>query len=132
MRNTDEVFKELQHCKFRSSFRLGRKESEYLTRKGLEKVIEEGRAFVKKRLCPARPKNDGKQTPMKNHPFFTAQHATGTCCRGCLSKWHKIPKGIPLNEQQISYILNITGLWLKKQLAGSKPGQSVVRQEQWF
>jgi hypothetical protein len=30
---------------------------------------------------------------MRGHPVFIAQHATATCCRGCLAKWHDIPAG---------------------------------------
>lgn len=47
--------------------------------------------FVRTRLAPAQIPNDGKQTPMRGHPVFLAQHATGCCCRGCLYKWHRIP-----------------------------------------
>src|SRR3546814_7102519 len=49
--------------------------------------------IVEKRLAPAEPVNDGKQTPMRGHPVLIAQHATATCCRSCLAKWHGIPAG---------------------------------------
>ena len=28
----------------------------------------------------------------KGHPVFIAQHATASCCRGCLWKWYSIEK----------------------------------------
>ena len=47
-------------------------------------------APIIKRIAPKEPLNDGKQTPMKGHPVFIAQHATATCCRECTRKWHKM------------------------------------------
>jgi hypothetical protein len=70
-------------------------------------VIEHARDFVEKRLAPANPLNDGKQTPKRNHPAFIAQHATATCCRGCLEKRHAIPKGITLGSEEKEYICEV-------------------------
>ena len=84
MRDPDELFAALARSKFRSRFRLGAKETSYLNEKTLAVVLEHGRRFIIERLADAQPKNDGKQTPMRGHPVFVAQHATATCCRGCL------------------------------------------------
>jgi Domain of unknown function (DUF4186) len=70
---------------------------------------------LRKRLSPANPPNDGKQTPMRNHPIFVAQHGTATCCRGCLEKWHSIPKGRALTCEEKAYILSILRRWLISQ-----------------
>ena len=70
--------------------------------------------FIRKKLVPAYPDNDGAQTPTKNHPVFIAQHATGTCCRGCLEKWHKIPKGVELTDNQINYVVALIMEWIKR------------------
>ena len=115
MRDMDELFAALGQSKFRSRFRLTGKEAEYLRDKGLEVILDHARDFVVKRLADANPANDGKQTPMRNHPVFIAQHATGTCCRGCLAKWHGIPKGKPLTQQQIEYIVEVIRRWLAGQ-----------------
>ncbi|SUH15716.1 putative cytoplasmic protein [Salmonella enterica subsp. enterica] len=61
-------------------------------------------------------RNDGKQTPMRGHPVFIAQHATATCCRGCLAKWHQIPQGEPLSEAQQQYIVSVIHYWLVIQM----------------
>ena len=113
MRDIDEVFGALGRSKFRSGFKLRGKELEYLEQKGLAEILEHGRGFVAERLGEAEPLNDGRQTPMKNHPVFIAQHATGTCCRKCLEKWHRIPKGKALTEKQIEYIVAVIEKWLK-------------------
>ena len=103
----DEVFDRLARSAFRRRLRLRAAEMDYLERKGLDTVLEHGDKFIEDRLAPADPPNDGKQTPMRNHPIFIAQHATGTCCRGCLEKWHGITKGHPLTTEEKVYILSV-------------------------
>ena len=71
---------------------------------------------MEKRLAPKEIKNDGKQTPTRGHPVFIAQHATACCCRGCLNKWHKIPKNIELSEEQKNYIVEVIMSWIRKQM----------------
>lgn len=112
MRDLGDLFSALARSKFRSRFRLGPKETAYLGQKTLPVILEHGRQFVEERLAPAEPKNDGRQTPMRGHPIFTAQHATATCCRGCLEKWHRIPHGRALTEAEIEYILAVLARWL--------------------
>jgi len=115
MRDMNELFAALGRSKFRSRFRLSGKEAEYLKDKELDTIIQHARDFVAKRLADANPANDGRQTPMRNHPVFIAQHATGTCCRRCLAKWHGIPKGRPLTQDQIEYIIEVLKHWLAGQ-----------------
>jgi hypothetical protein len=110
----NELFDRLGRSEFRSRFRLRGKELDYLNSRGLDVVLEHAADFVEKRLAPAEPPNDGKQTPMRGHPAFVAQHATATCCRGCLLKWHSIPKGGPLTEPEKTYVLRVVRAWLSK------------------
>lgn len=105
---------DLSKSKFRSSFYLRKKEKDYIDKNGLEKVKEHAYDFIRKKLAPASPYNDGAQTPMKNHPVFIAQHATGTCCRGCLKKWHKIDEGNELTDNQINYVVALIMEWIKR------------------
>jgi hypothetical protein len=118
MRDMDELFEALGRSDFRRRFRLGEKEAAYLCEKGLETVLEHARDFVCRRLAPAEPVNDGRQTPMRNHPVFIAQHATATCCRGCLEKWHKIPKGRALSDREVEYVVDVLRRWLAGQQRG--------------
>lgn len=92
--------------KFRSKFKLSPSDKKYLQIKGLATIREHGYLFIKERIAPANPKNDGQHPPMKNHPIFIAQHATPTCCRGCIQKWHNIPKGTALNNDQVRYLVD--------------------------
>jgi len=115
MREVDELFAALGRSKFRSRFRLRGREAAYLQEKGLEVILAHARDFITQRLAPAQPANDGRQTPMKNHPAFIAQHATATCCRGCLAKWHGIAKGRPLSDDEIDYVVSVIRHWLRRQ-----------------
>lgn len=111
----DDLFDRLARSSFRRRFRLGVAERGYLERKGLEAVMSHGETFIEERLAPADIPNDGKQTPMRNHPIFVAQHGTATCCRGCLEKWHDIPKGHALATEEKAYILSVLRRWLVAQ-----------------
>ena len=126
MRDIDEVFSALGRSAFRSRFRLGSKEATYLRQKGMETIRDHARDLICARLADADPTNDGRQTPMKNHPVFIAQHATATCCRGCLQKWHGILKGGPLTQEQIDYIVEVIARWLAGQ---DIPPPQYVREE---
>ena len=52
---------------------------------------------------------------MKEHPVFIAQHATATCCRGCLQKWHRIEKGRALSDDEIKFVVELVMGWLLEQ-----------------
>ena len=106
----------LQQSKFRSKFKLAQKVRDYIAAKGLETIKDHAYQFVKTRIATDFPKNDGKQTPMRKHPVFIAQHATATCCRGCIRKWHGIEKGRALNENEIDYVVALIMEWIRQQL----------------
>jgi len=109
------VLNSLRRSKFRSKFRLTQKDRDYISAKGLETIKEHAFQFINSRVAPAYPKNDGKQTPVKNHPVFIAQHATATCCRGCISKWHGIEKGRALSEAEVDYVVALIMRWIAGQ-----------------
>ena len=81
--------------------------------------------FVRTRLAPAQIPNDGKQTPMRGHPVVLAQHATGCCCRGCLYKWHRIPAGVQLTEEQQKYIVDVLMAWIEREYNRNVQGYEV-------
>ena len=111
-----DIFDKLAKSDFRSKFKLKQKDKDYIFQKGLNTIEQHAYDFISKRLAPADIPNDGKQTPMKGHPVFIAQHATACCCRGCLSKWHKIPSGRDLTEQEIDYVVSVIMAWIYKEM----------------
>lgn len=111
-----QLFTGLSKSDFRSRFHLKEQDKEYVRQKGLDKIQEHAQDFIEKRLAPSVIPNDGKQTPMRGHPVFIAQHATATCCRGCLEKWHKIRAGKELTPRQKEYIVHVIMLWIKGEM----------------
>lgn len=94
---------------------MGSEERSYLHMKGRAAVIRHAAELIERRLGPAYPVRDGKQTPMRGHPVFVAQHATATCCRGCLEKWHGIPRGRALAGAEQAYVVDVIDRWLRRQ-----------------
>ena len=119
MRELDIVFAALSKSAFRSKFHLQGTDIAYLHTKGLTTIIEHAKDFIGKRLTPAAPANDGKQTPFRGHPVFVAQHATACCCRGCLEKWHRIPRGRSLTSDEETYIAKVLERWLSEEMRKS-------------
>ena len=103
----------LKKSKFRSKFNLTEKDLKYIRNKGVDTIRQHAIDFVKIRIAPLYPKNDGKQTPIKGHPVFIAQHATATCCRGCIHKWHGIKKGKELSDQEIQFLVELITGWIE-------------------
>ena len=95
----------LKKSKFRSKFKLIEKDRQYIRDKGVDTIRQHAIDFIKTRIAPQYPKNDGKQTPMRGYPVFIAQHATATCCRSCIQKWHGIKKGKVLNDLEIESLV---------------------------
>lgn len=112
----NDILNKLNKSKFRSSFKLKQKDIDYINSKGLTIIELHAKDFVNKRLKDKNNFIDGKQTPMKGHPVFISQHATATCCRTCLYKWHKIEINHVLTEKEMDYIVNVIMLWIKKQI----------------
>ena len=110
-----DLFHRLSASDFRSSFHLKAKDRQYIDEKGLEAVRKHACDFIAKRLAPAVIPNDGKQTPMRGHPVFLAQHATGCCCRGCFYKWHHIPQGRALTPLEQHYAVEVLMTWITKE-----------------
>lgn len=109
------ILDRLSKSKFRSSFNLKDKDILYIEDKGIDKIRNHAYDFVTKRLADTSNVTDGKQTPMKGHPVFIAQHATGTCCRRCLEKWHHISKNKNMTDDDIKYVVDIIMSWIEKE-----------------
>ena len=114
MRPLDDVFARLAGSPFRRRIRLGAKDRDYLEAKGMETVLQHARDFIERRLAAAEPANDGKQTPMRGHPVFIAQHATATCCRSSVEKWHGIKAGRTLSAAEQAHLVAAIERWLDR------------------
>lgn len=122
MQTVDEALAKLQKSKFRSGFHLDEKNVRYIDEKGLDVIRSHAADFVAKRLAPAEIPNDGKQTPMRGHPVFVAQHACACYCRGCLNKWYRVPQGRALTESEQRRIVNLLMAWIEKEYRSKRNG----------
>ncbi|MDO4264870.1 MAG: DUF4186 domain-containing protein [Eubacteriales bacterium] len=112
----EKVLCALSRSKFRTGFSLKEKDRIYISEKGMDTVRRHAEEILEKRLCPAVIPNDGKQTPMRGHPVFIAQHATACCCRGCFAKWHGIPAGRTLTEAEKAYAVDVIMEWIRREM----------------
>ncbi len=121
MQTKDQALEKLKLSRFRSRFYLSEKDKEYIEEKGMDVIHNHAEEIIRKRLAPAVIENDGKQTPMRGHPVFIAQHACACCCRGCLNKWYHVPKDVQLTDIQQEKIVNLLMAWIKREMSEEKP-----------
>ncbi|HEY0485090.1 MAG TPA: DUF4186 domain-containing protein [Mycobacteriales bacterium] len=103
---------------FRARFHLRGRERATAELRGEPVIRQHARELVHRRLAPASPAKDGRQTPWRGHPVFVAQHATATCCRACLERWHEIPKGRALTPAEQGYVVDVLIRWIGRELGG--------------
>lgn len=120
MQTTEQALEKLKKSAFRSGFSLKEKDIEYINQKGIDTVRKHAEDIIRNRLAPAVIPSDGRQTPMKGHPVFIAQHACACCCRGCLEKWYKVPQGVQLTEIQQQKIVKLLLAWIENQISISQ------------
>ena len=114
--NIENLLINLSKSNFRSRFHLKEIDKKYVQNKGMEVIREHARDFIDKRIAPKELLNDGKQTPMRGHPVFIAQHATATCCRECINKWHKLNKNAELTNDEKEYLVNVIMKWIENEM----------------
>ena len=112
----EEAFEKLARSPFRSRFHLSPKDKEYAEKLGTNALRTHAEDFIRTRLAPAEIPNDGKQTPMRGHPVFVAQHACACCCRGCLNKWYHVPLSTALSPAQQEKIADLLMAWIAREL----------------
>ncbi|NEG54256.1 DUF4186 domain-containing protein [Bifidobacterium platyrrhinorum] len=111
-----DTLERLSHSAFRAKFTLSDKDRAYARAKGKAVIDRHAREMLRSRVGDATPNNDGRQTPWRGHPVFTAQHATATCCRGCIEKWHRIPKGRELTDAEVDRLADLVMAWIERDL----------------
>ena len=101
---------------YKRIFHLNQKDIDYINEKDLDTIRQYTKDFIAKREATAYIANDGKQTPMRVHLVFIAQHATATCCRECIRKWHKMQPGKELSQVQQDYLVDVIMTWIQKEM----------------
>lgn len=113
--NYNAAFARLAKSKFRSRFHLAESDRACIESKGMEMIRRHCEDFIRTRLAPANPPNDGKQTPMRGHSVFVAQHACACCCRDCLAKWWKVPRGVSIDPDRQRVIVDFLMAWIDRE-----------------
>ena len=116
MSSIDATLDALATQRFRARFHLRGRDAATVELRGMDVVRKHAAELLARRLAPAEPYKDGKQTPYRGHPVFVAQHATATCCRTCLARWHKIPKGRELTDDEQAYAVEVICRWIERDL----------------
>ncbi|MFF1283010.1 DUF4186 domain-containing protein [Streptomyces sp. NPDC058299] len=122
LRSLDRRLDALARQPFRAGFRLRGRDRATAALKGPATLRWHAYDLVAKRLAPAEPYKDGRQTPYRGHPVFVAQHATATCCRGCLARWHGIPAGRELTRAEHLYVVDVICRWIAREMDGGEDG----------
>ena len=115
----------LGESQFRAKFVLSEADRSYARDKGRHVNDRHAHEMLRARVGEAQPSNDGRQTPWRGHPVFTAQHATATCCRGCIEKWHGIAKGRPLTDAEVNRLADLVMAWIDRDLT-NHPARDAV------
>jgi hypothetical protein len=125
---TDERLDRITKQRFRAKFHLYARDRATVELRGMETIRKHAHDLIAKRLAPAEPYKDGKQTPYRGHPVFVAQHATATCCRTCLQRNHEIPKGRELSTEEHEYVVDVICRWVDRECraAGTGPRRAVT------
>jgi Domain of unknown function (DUF4186) len=121
MNELDERLHRIGQDPFRAKFWLRGRDRAIVDLRGIPTVRRHAEELIDVRLAPAKPRNDGRQTPCRGHPVFVAQHATATCCRTCLARWHDIPSGHELDDAERGYVVEAICRWIAKQYVHGSP-----------
>jgi hypothetical protein len=113
----DARLERITRHRFRARFHVRGRDRAIVDLRGMPAIRKHAGELVGKRLAPAHPDKDGRQTPYRGHPVFVAQHATATCCRGCLEKWHGIPSGRELDQSELDYVVEAICRWIEADIA---------------
>jgi hypothetical protein len=119
MQSLDDRIEAIGKQPFRAKFHLRGRDRATAILRGPSAIRAHAHDLIAKRLAPAHPRNDGKQTPYRGHPVFVAQHATATCCRSCLRKNHAIERGVELTPEQQDYVVDVICRWIERELVTS-------------
>lgn len=125
MQTVNDALAKLKESKFRSGFHLSGKDKDYVREKGIETIRKHAQDIISKRLAPKEIPNDGRQTPMRGHPVFIAQHACACCCRGCLNKWYRVPEKTALSETQQQKIVNLLVAWIEEEMKSAENNEKL-------
>ena len=88
--------------------------------RGKIEILAKAKEIVTKKISKI-PKGyfDYLCTPTKGKEIVHyAQHATATCCRRCVARWHNIPEDVVLTEPQVDYFVELIEMYIDEKVPG--------------
>jgi hypothetical protein len=111
----DETFKNLKYEFIRHYYwhrNIDDRAVNYAKRKGKINLMATVEKRIRSSVSKPADSFDGRQTDWNGNPIFYAQHATATCCRRCIEKWHNIPRDRELTKSEIQYFTELARRYL--------------------
>jgi len=109
-----------------SSIMLDEKDVELVHSRGMDSIKKSAYHFVRTKLAPSKPIDDGEQIPLEGNPVFKAQHATGTDSRANLEKNFGIERGRQLTEKEIDEVVEAIIAWIDDEVKRSDKKQAKI------
>lgn len=99
--------------------RLTQRALNHAKRKGKRGLRDPIKKHLSRAIGPAKPYRDRYQTSMNEDeptaiPY--AQHATATCCRECLERWHGIKQGQQITDADLNYLTELVCLYIEDRI----------------
>jgi hypothetical protein len=115
MKTHNIVLEKLQRSPFCESSKLTENDLNYIKDKCMPNIVRHTKELLYSQIY-VPSSNDGRQTPWKGHLVFTTQHATATCCRKCIHKWHGIRKSKIMDEHGLTFCSGLILGWIQTQI----------------
>lgn len=119
LKDVDNTFAELKREFIRHHYwhrPFDQRAINYALRKGRIELLEAAEKRIRTAFGKPAGAFDWCGTSWEGNPIHYAQHATATCCRKCIEKWHGIPPDRELKEDEIGYLTRLVILYLEDRL----------------
>ena len=101
---------------FRSRFHLKAQDKQYIHEKGWNTIADHAADFVSRRLAPAEPKNDGKQTPCAGIRCSSRSTLPPAAAGAVWRSGTAFLQGVPLSAEQQVYIVGMLMSWMRREM----------------
>jgi len=98
----------------------------YALRKGKIELINTVEKRIRASVKAPVDAFDGRRTKWEGNPIHYGQHATATCCRKCIERWHNVPRDEELTEKQVKYFTHLVIMFLEERFPNLPDGKTKV------
>lgn len=98
----------------------------YALKKGKIELLKTVEQRIRSSVKAPADAFDGRRTKWEGNPIHYGQHATATCCRKCIERWHDISRDVELTEKQIKYFTHLVVMFLEERFPNLPDGKTKV------